>query len=243
MSNNTLLIVGASSALGMEIIRQIAAEDSVIFAHCHTGIDRLNRLSSDIAGRLIPIQADLQQAHDIASLIASVNSYAAPPGGIVFLAAPRLTLVRFKDLSLQDFRRHLGMQLDTAVEILKTFLPTMANNGYGRVVFMLSEVTVGLPPANMVHYITAKFALLGLMKALAGEYASRHVCINAVSPAMMETDFLAEIPAKIVELTAQQHPLKRNATPADVAPIVKFLLSEEAGFITGVNIPVTGGGR
>ena len=243
MSKNTILIVGASSAIGMEIIRQIAADDVVILAHYHTGINRLKALGSEIAGKLIPIKADLEQAGDIDLLIEAVKSYSISPGNIIFLAAPRLTLVRFKDLSWQDFNHHTTMQLRTAVELLKSFLPAMAKDGYGRVVFMLSEVTMGLPPGNMAHYITAKYALLGLMKALASEYASKHICINAVSPSMIETGFLADIPRKVVELTAQQHPLKRNATPADVAPVIRFLLSEESGFMTGVNIPVTGGRR
>jgi len=58
---------------------------------------------------------------------------------------------------------------------------------------------------------------------------------------MIETDFLAKIPEKLIEMTADQHPQKRNGLPTDVAPVVRFLLSDEAGYITGVNIPVTGG--
>ncbi len=243
MSKNNLLIVGASSGLGMEIVRHVATEDRVIFAHYNQGSDRIDTLKAGLVGQLVPIKADLESRDGTFSLIESVNAHSQPLGGIVLIAAPRLTMVRFKDLGLADFRRQHEMQLYTAVELLQAFLPAMAKSNYGRVVFILSEVTSGTPPSNMAHYVTAKFALLGLMKALASEYAARHICINAVSPAMMETNFLADIPQKIIELTAQQHPLKRNATPVDVAPVVKFLLSAEAGFITGVNIPVTGGGR
>ena len=243
MSRRTTLIVGASSAIGMETIRRIAADDRVILAHCHTGKERLDALGAQVAGRLIPVPVDLAQPDGVVSLVDAIAAYPDPPDSLLFLAAPRLTLVRFKDLSWQDFVRHSDMQLRIAVELLQRFLPIMAKNRYGRVVFMLSEVTIGLPPGNMAHYVTAKYALLGLMKALAGEYASKGICINAVSPGMVETGFLADIPAKIVELTAQQHPLQRNATPADVVPVITFLLSKEAGFMTGVNIPVTGGGR
>jgi len=127
------------------------------------------------------------------------------------------------------------------VMLFGEFLPKMVKARFGRVVFMLSSVTFGVPPANMSHYVAAKYALLGLMKSLASEYANRMVTVNAVSPSMVETDFLCDIPEKIVELAAQQHPLNRNASPVDIAPVVKMLLSDEACYLTGVNIPVTGG--
>jgi 3-oxoacyl-[acyl-carrier protein] reductase len=133
------------------------------------------------------------------------------------------------------------MQLTTAFILLQSFLPKMAAVKYGKVVFMLTSYTIGIPPSAMAHYVTAKYAMLGLMKSLAAEYAGKQICINAVSPSMIETGFLSQIPEKIVEFTAQQHPQKRNALPSDVVPVIKFLLSDEAGFVTGINIPVTGG--
>ena len=241
MSDNHILIVGASSAMGCEIIRQIADDSTVIIAHYNTGKQCLDELSRQVKGQIVPVQADLESEKGITTLIEKVSLLCDSPGKIVFLAAPHLTMVRFKDLTWTDFKYHADMQLQTAVMLLGKFLPKMANAKFGRVVFTLSSVTFGVPPANMSHYVAAKFALLGLMKSLASEYANRHITINAVSPSMVETDFLRGIPEKIVELAAQQHPLKRNANPADIAPVVKMLLSDDAGYLTGVNIPVTGG--
>jgi 3-oxoacyl-[acyl-carrier protein] reductase len=111
----------------------------------------------------------------------------------------------------------------------------------GKIIFMLSSSTLGVPPTSMAHYITAKYALFGLMKALAAEYAGKHIFINAVSPSMIETETLSEVHEKILEYAASQHPLKRNATPQDIAPVIKFLLSDDANYINGINIPITGG--
>ncbi|MDP1558305.1 MAG: SDR family oxidoreductase [Nitrosomonas sp.] len=241
MSKNYVLVVGASSAIGCEIIRQIAEEDTVILAHYRSGKDPLGALQTEINARIIPIQADLSVEADIDSLIESVLKICAFPHKIIFIAAPDLVLTRFKDLAWADFEVQLKVQLCSAFKILNRFLPEMASAKYGKVVFVLSSYTLGTPPPAMAHYVTAKYALLGLMKSLASEYAGKKIGINAVSPSMIETDFLAQIPGKIVEFTAQQHPLKRNGMPADVAPVVKFLLSDEAEFVTGVNIPVTGG--
>jgi 3-oxoacyl-[acyl-carrier protein] reductase len=241
VNKNHVLVVGASSAIGCEIIRQTSDDNSVFFAHYHSGKDRLDALLTEVNSRIVPIYADLSLEGDIDSLIESVASNVASPQKIIFVAAPALALTRFKDLTWSDFKEQLDVQLYSAFKILNRFLPVMSREKYGKVVFVLSGYTLGTPPSAMAHYVTAKYALLGLMKSLASEYAGKKICINAISPSMVETNFLANIPEKIVEFTAQQHPLKRNGTPADIAPFVKFLLSEDSAFMTGVNIPVTGG--
>ena len=73
------------------------------------------------------------------------------------------------------------------------------------------------------------------------EYAHQGVTVNCVAPSMMETNFLKDTPDLIVQAAAADNPMGRNATPADVVPAMAFLLSEEARFITGVTLPVTGG--
>jgi 3-oxoacyl-[acyl-carrier protein] reductase len=104
-----------------------------------------------------------------------------------------------------------------------------------------SYVEKTVPKANS-PYIVGKFALLGLMKSLVSEYATSNIQVNAVSPSLMETNFLSNLPELISEMTAQQHPLKRNAMPTDVVPVIRFLLSKESDYINGANISVNGGG-
>lgn len=241
MNKNHILITGASSAIGCEIIRQIANDSTTILAHYNTGSEKLNSIKTQVPGQIIPIQADLGSEMGIFSLTEAVASHCEAPGKIIFLAAPRLTMVRFKNLGWEDFRTHYELQLRTAVMLLGRFLPKLAKAGYGRVVFMLSSVTIGVPPSSMAHYVTAKYALLGLMKATASEYASQGITINALAPSMVATDFLKEIPARFVELAAEDHPLKRHATPEDIVPLIKYLLSKESAYLTGVSIPITGG--
>ncbi|MBQ5324706.1 MAG: SDR family oxidoreductase, partial [Oscillospiraceae bacterium] len=90
-------------------------------------------------------------------------------------------------------------------------------------------------------YLMAKNAVVALMKSLATDYAANNVTVNSISPSMIETKFLAETSHLIVEQAAAAHPMKRNATVKDVVPAMAFLLSDEAGYITGVNLPITGG--
>ena len=83
--------------------------------------------------------------------------------------------------------------------ILQAFIPKMSKQNYGKIVFMLSAYLLGIPPKFQSPYITVKYALLGLMRNLASEYAAKGIMVNAVSPDMMETKFLSELPELIKE--------------------------------------------
>jgi 3-oxoacyl-[acyl-carrier protein] reductase len=241
VSKDHVFIIGASSSIGCEVIRQIAHADMTIWAHFNTNAAKIDLLSKEVSASILPLQADLRSEADIEAMLEAIESRQPCPDKMILLAAPGFSLTRFKDLGWPDFQTQLDIQLRAAVLICRRFLPKMAAAKSGKVVFVLTSYTLGIPPMAMAHYVTAKFALLGFMKAMSSEYAAKGVCINAISPAMVDTDFLGDIPDKIVEMTADRHPLKRNALPSDIAPMVKFLLSDGARYMTGVNVPITGG--
>ena len=117
----------------------------------------------------------------------------------------------------------------------------MAKRKMGKVVFMLSSYVLGTPPKALSHYTVTKYALLGLANSLAAEYASNNIQVNSVSPSMINTRFLQNINPRLVEFTAEGHPLKRNAVVDDIVPVLSLLLSSGSDYLTGVNIPITGG--
>jgi 3-oxoacyl-[acyl-carrier protein] reductase len=110
-----------------------------------------------------------------------------------------------------------------------------------RVVFLLSFVTQSLPPKFMSYYVIVKYAELGLMRALAAEYASSSVRINGISPSTVETKFLQKVSEVAVQMAARASPLGRNATPEDLIGAMEFLLSAGAEYMTGIDIPITAG--
>jgi 3-oxoacyl-[acyl-carrier protein] reductase len=238
---SVVLVLGASSDIGCEVIRAIDDGTSLVLAHYNRNLDKLTRLQSEVRSTITPIQADLSRDTDVEAMLARITGFCTCPQKIVHLPAPRMSYTRFKDTTWTTFQHELDIELRSIVLVLSKFLPLMAKDGVGKIVFMLSSVCHGVPPKALAHYTTTKYALLGLMKALAAEYADKHISINAVSPSMTDTSFLSELPGKLVELSAAAHPLKRNASTQDIAPVIKFLLSPDADFITGANIPVTGG--
>lgn len=241
MRNENLLIVGASSTLGIGYIRAYATEYSKIIAHCNTNATQLREIAREGNFNIDIIESDLSSNEGAALLVEFIEASRLQIDTIAFFAAPRLQLKRFHKLEWEEFLLHLNVQAKASFIVLKYLLPKMAMHKRGKVVFVLSSVLDGKPPQGVSDYMLGKYAMLALMKSAAAEYASKSICINAVSPSMMETKFVDGIPGSLVEINAEAHPRGANAKPNEIIPIVRFLLSKDSAFITGQNIIATGG--
>lgn len=223
MSEYTLLL-GASSDIGRAIIRALPSGTKVL-AHCWNGRAVLEALREEQREKdIVPIQADLSSREETRALIDEVETKWGCPGRIIQLAAPKLQFGRFRDLSWPDLDRLLEVQLFSTGLVLQRFLPKMAKSGAGHVVLVLSSVAEEVP-AFLAGYVVAKHALLGLMRAAAAEYGGNGVRINAVSPSMVDTQYLSLVPHTIVDLAAERSPAKRLVRPDEVAAAVLDLLA------------------
>jgi len=244
MSADFLLITGASSDIGLALIRSLLSSENppAILAHSNSSVERIEQLQAELkAETLISLNADFSSPDAVSTLAEEIQTRFGPPSGIVHLPGLPLIYERFSKFNWEHFDTDLNIQLRSAIILLKRFLPAMAKMPAARVVFVLSSVTRGMPPKYMSMYSIVKHAQLGLMRSLASEYGETGVNINAVSPGMIETRFLDNIPAFVKEATASTSPRKRNATPEDVVQAIEFFLSPRAGYLNGVELPVTGG--
>jgi 3-oxoacyl-[acyl-carrier protein] reductase len=242
----TILVLGASSDMGMGYIENLEtthkAGEVQVIAHYRTMSEKLNELI--VSAKNVSIeaaQADLQAPKDIERLIDVISAKYAAPTHIIHLAAGRFRHMRIRQFDSEAIRAEMQVQVYSLGEILKAFLPAMAKKRYGKVVIMLTAYTAGIPPKFVADYAICKYALLGLMKAAAAEYSEKGVCINAVSPSMVETKFLDDIDSRIVELAATGNPMKRNASIAEVVSAINFLMADENSYMCGVNLNVSGG--
>lgn len=237
MSPELVLVAGGSSDIGAALIRRLlSGTDARIVAHHHASADRI---PSD--GRVRAVEADFASIDEVTAMADRVVAEHGVPDQVVYLAGLKLRYERFAKFDLDHFDRDLDVSVRAAVVLLRRLLPQMAKKERAKVVFVLSSVTRGTPPKFMSMYGIVKQAQLGLMRALASEYAATGVTVNAVSPAMVETRFLDEIPAVAKEMTAAAAPRGRIARPDDVAGAILFLLSRDSDFVTGIELPVTGG--
>jgi 3-oxoacyl-[acyl-carrier protein] reductase len=139
-----------------------------------------------------------------------------------------------------DWDQVLATNLTGAFVAIQQVLPRMMRERWGRIV-NISSVVGESGNAGQANYAASKAGLIGLTKALAQEVGSRSITVNAVAPGYIETDMTHGISDEIKAKLVAQTPLRRMGTGDDIAQAVKFLVSEEAGFITGHVLDVNGG--
>jgi NAD(P)-dependent dehydrogenase (short-subunit alcohol dehydrogenase family) len=143
-------------------------------------------------------------------------------------------------MSPEQWDRDIAVNLTGAFRVVQACLPSMRERGYGRIVVISSgAATAGLP--GQVAYSASKAGLLGMVKTIAAENASRGITANAVLPGMVATEKVLAMPEDILERLRATLPTGRMAEPAEVAALVAHLASEEAGYVTGQTIAIDGG--
>ncbi|HBR48941.1 MAG TPA: 3-oxoacyl-ACP reductase [Nitrospira sp.] len=146
-------------------------------------------------------------------------------------------LLRMKE---EDWNLVLQINLNGTFNCTKAVLQPMTKQRYGRIVNIASIVGV-IGNAGQANYSASKAAVIGFTKTIGREYASRNVTVNAVAPGFIDTAMTHGLSADVKDTLLKQIPLGRLGTPADIAAAVRFLVSEEAAYITGHVLHVNGG--
>lgn len=241
------LILGASSDVAKEVIKQLDNDSSkeepiLIYAHYYSNCEKLKELEATLKNtKLQYIQADLSNKEDLEEIILHIRKTGILPTHIIHLAALPFTYMKLKKWDSSIVEREMAIGLYSFAEICREYLPEMAKKHYGKVVLMLSSYTLSTPPKYMSNYISVKYAMLGFMKSVAIEYAEKGININAISPNMMETQFLSNVDERVIEMTAQNSIMKRNITTEETAKGILFLLSDASNYMNGVNLNFSGG--
>lgn len=220
------LITGASSDIGMAFIREAAEKDAsaLFYAHYRTMNETLAELQRGSGGRIRLIQADLAEEGGIFRVIDAVGE---PPTHILHLPAGKIRYVRLRQTDTEILKQEMQVQVYSLLEIYKAFFPQMAKEKYGKAVAVVSSCTCGKPPKFLASYTTVRYALLGLIKSAAAEYAGRGIQINAISPDMVRTKFLSSIDERVIENTANSRPDGKILTPRQVVAAIEFLFSDD----------------
>jgi 3-oxoacyl-[acyl-carrier protein] reductase len=143
-------------------------------------------------------------------------------------------------MKAEDWQSVIDTNLSSAFYLCKAALRGMMRAGYGRIVNVASVVAIR-GNVGQVNYVAAKAGLLGLTKALAREYASKGITVNAVAPGFIESDMTEGLPEEVRAAYLTEIPAGRFGAPEDVAAAVAFLAGEQAGYINGQTLPVDGG--
>ncbi|MBV8071217.1 MAG: 3-oxoacyl-[acyl-carrier-protein] reductase [Acidobacteriaceae bacterium] len=241
MSTRTALVTGASRGIGRACAEALAAAGHRIALAARTA-EKLEEAAAGIRGRggeTFVVEMDLADAESVKAAFAKtakefgridilVNNAGMTKDGLA---------VRMKKA---DWDLILNTNLSGPFWAIQQVLPAMMRERWGRIV-NISSVVGEMGNAGQANYVASKAGLIGLTKSLAREVASRNITVNAVAPGFVATDMTHGLTDELKQKMIEQTPLGRMGTPEDIAAAVRFLSSDEAGFITGHVLDVNGG--
>lgn len=240
MSQKTILVTGSSRGIGKAIALRLAREGYDIVVHCHSRLPEAIQVQDSIVqmgrqSRILSFDlADRNAAQS--SLEADIHVHGAYYGVVCNAGLSRDNA--FPAMSGEDWDLVLRSNLDGFYNVLSPLvMPMIQRRKPGRIV-TLSSLSGLIGNRGQVNYSAAKAGIIGATKALAVELAKRKITVNCVAPGLIETDMLKDLPLDEVVSTI---PAKRLGTPEEVAALVAFLMSEDAGYITRQVISVNGG--
>ena len=241
LTGQIALVTGGSQGIGRATALTLAqcGADVAVLAR---SLDKCEAVAEEIRAlgrRAFAVKGDLANAEEIK---AAVEKVAAELGSISILVNNAAItrdglMLRMKRNDWDDV---INTNLTGVFVTTQAVLPMMTKARKGRII-NLTSVVAQMGNAGQVNYISAKSGLIGFTKAVAREYASRNITVNAVAPGFIETPMTAVLNEAARAAMLDQIPLKRPGTDQDVANAVAFLASDEAGYITGQVINVNGG--
>ena len=239
--NRVALVTGASRGIGEAIARRLASEGATVLAAARS-IPSLDRVVAEISSAGGTARAIALDVSESASIDAAVKSALDQNGQIDILVnnagiSEDNLILR---MSREAWDRVLSTNLTGAFLLTQAVVKGMVRRRYGRIVNVTSVVGL-MGNAGQANYASAKAGLVGLTKSVARELGSRNVTCNAVAPGFIATAMTDRITAEARETLSGQIPLQRLGSPEDVASAVAYLASEEAGYVTGTVLNVSGG--
>ena len=236
------LVTGASQGIGRAVALRLAAEGARVAVNYYTGQERAAKVVREIeaaGGTALAIQADVAQAGQVEAMVQRVTD--AWGGVDILVNNAGITrdnlLLR---LSEDDWDQVLDTNLKGAFLCTKAVLRPMTRQRWGRIVNMSSVVALAGNPGQ-ANYTAAKAGLIGFTRTVAREMASRNITANALTPGFIATNMVETLSEQTKAAIKERISLDRFGSPEEVAAVVAFLASDEAGYITGQAIGVDGG--
>ncbi|MCG9972375.1 SDR family oxidoreductase [Christiangramia crocea] len=244
LKNKTAFVGASSQGLGKSVAMELALEGAKVIIN---GRDKetLEKTKDEIASasntEVMAVAGDLANAEDRKRIVAEVltkfghidilvTNTGGPPSG------------KFEDFEQEDWDKAYQLLLGSAVSIIRSFIPGMKEQNWGRIISITSQA-VKQPVENLILSNSVRASVAGLIKTLAAEVGEYNITVNNVMPGYTNTQRLKNLIDKNPDMENEKKdiPLRRFGEPGEFAAAVTFLASERASYITGVSLAVDGG--
>lgn len=247
LHNDVSWVTGAAGGLGQAISRKLAEQGSHLILS-DINEDALNKLSESLSEynvevMILPLDVSDTEAvwkggqkikERFGKIDILINNAGISPKG------PKGP-IPFKDITIEDWNRVLAINLNGPFNCSQVALEMMVEQQSGRIVNICSQASRTYSPVTSAHYAASKSGLLGLSRKLAGDYGPSGIRVNVVVPGRIDTPMTKSVDEELSRQAALRTPLRRIGQPDEVADAVVYLVSNEASYVTGAVLEVTGG--
>jgi 3-oxoacyl-[acyl-carrier protein] reductase len=238
LEGRVAIVTGASRGIGSEIAKQLATAGAKV-ACVATSEANAKKTADEIGAMAAAFGCDVSDPAAVEQTVKDVAEKLGVPTILVNNAGIARDTLMMR-MSEEDWDRVIDVNLKGSFNFIKATQRGMMKERWGRIVNISS--VVGLHgSAGQANYAASKAGLVGLSLAVAKELGSRNVTCNVVAPGFIETDMTTDLPEEMRAHVVKMAPLGRLGTPADIAPMIVFLCSDGAAYITGQTVTIDGG--
>jgi len=235
------VVTGAARGLGRAFARRLASECATVIAVDRLPAPGLEQELQGLGGHGSEVhQVDVCNPAEVSALARAVLARHSRCDILVNNAGVAAHQ-RLLEISLEDWRRIMSVNVESMFLLCKAFAPAMIAQRYGRIV-NISSNTVGLVVADVAPYITSKAAVIGLTRAIATEFGQHGITANCIAPGLTRTEHTMQaLSDEAFEQYARMQAIKRPELPEDLVGTLSFLTSDDSSFMTGQTLVVDGG--
>jgi len=234
------IVTGAARGLGRAAAARLLERGAAVAVHVRDEA-RAQALARELWEGAVAVAGDLA-APGVAVEIARRVLERCGRVDILVNNAALARSTRFPDLSAEEWRLALEVNMTAPFLLIQALLPAMRAQGYGRIVNVSSTAGRSVSTLGGAHYTASKAGLIGLTRAAAKELGKWGITVNAVCPGMIDTELTRENASdELLGKLAASFPVRRLGTAREVADLICFAASEEAGYITGASLDINGG--
>ncbi|SFN83847.1 3-oxoacyl-[acyl-carrier-protein] reductase [Eubacterium pyruvativorans] len=242
MTERTAIVTGGSRGIGRAVCRKLAERSMNIVMNYSANADAAEEAADvcrSLGARVVTVQGSVAVPADCDRIVQEALDAFGQVDVLVNSAGITRDNLLLR-MSEEDFDQVIAVNLRGTFRMMKAVARPMMRKRYGRII-NLSSIVGEMGNAGQVNYAASKAGVNGMTKAFAKEIAGKGITVNAVAPGFIDTDMTRALSREAAESLKARIPMGRLGTPEDVAHVISFLASEEAGYVTGQVIGVNGG--